>query len=153
MIARKVFEILADYHQFCIWSHKNRLAPGTITDEDCIRRIVVGIEQITLMPERNMPVPVALEICGAEPAVSLADYDHIVEASIALPHGVVVVTDLSGMFLDETPIEPGQYRLRFCGAALDTLSEDGLEGDDRYVVTLWPAPEMPVSVLKQFTRC
>jgi hypothetical protein len=32
---------------------------------------------------------------------------------------------------------------------LDTLSEDGLEGGDRYHLQLWPAPAIEPAVLKQ----
>ncbi|MDW4736332.1 hypothetical protein NQ293_26040, partial [Escherichia coli] len=46
-------------------------------------------------------------------------------------------------------VAPGTYRVRVSYGGLDTLSEDGLEGDDRYRLQLWPAPPIAVRVVKQ----
>ncbi|WP_313013585.1 hypothetical protein [Brevundimonas sp.] len=42
----------------------------------------------------------------------------------------------------------GDYAARVSHGGLDTLSEDGLDGDDRYRIQLWPGPVRPVTVVK-----
>jgi hypothetical protein len=47
-------------------------------------------------------------------------------------------------------LQPGTYRVRAYFGGLDTVSADGLEGDDHYRVVLWPAPaQEPVILLAQ----
>ena len=47
-------------------------------------------------------------------------------------------------------VQPGTFRVRLSASGLNSLSTDGLEGDDHYLVQLWPdAPIEPV-VLKQW---
>lgn len=43
---------------------------------------------------------------------------------------------------------PGSYRARIYYAHLDSLSEDGLDGNDEYRVVLWPAPPSGLKILK-----
>jgi len=47
------------------------------------------------------------------------------------------------------PVPPAVYRVRVSYGGLDTLSDDGLEGDDHYRLQLWPATSIAISVLKQ----
>lgn len=39
------------------------------------------------------------------------------------------------------PVQAGRLEVRACFAGLDTLDADGIEGEDRYLVPLWPGPE------------
>lgn len=45
---------------------------------------------------------------------------------------------------------PGSNRVRAHFAGLGTLSPDGLEGEDRYRIVVWPAPFAEIAVLKQY---
>ncbi len=45
-------------------------------------------------------------------------------------------------------VPAGDYAARVSHGGLDTLSEDGLDGDDRYRIQLWPGPVRPVTVVK-----
>lgn len=62
-----------------------------------------------------------------------------------------MIAGCTDYFPDAMRIEvtPGTYRVRVCYGALDTLSANGLEGDDRYRLQLWPAPSSGVRILKQ----
>ena len=146
---RKTFEIFADYHQVLLKAAPELVAPVNMTQDDCYRRILTGPGVITLMPERNMDVPVSVEIVAMAPPERLDDYDHVAEASIELADGRVVVDDLHGITCAEIEVASGTYRVRFAGSGFVTLSEDKLDGEDRYEVTLWPAPYSPIAVLKQ----
>lgn len=98
-----------------------------------------------------MDVPVVVEIHDQEPAADLSDWDHVVEAEINVPSGRLVVAGCTDYFPEASRVEvyPGSYRARVSYGALQTLSENGLEGEDHYRVQLWCAPPIPVRVLKQ----
>ncbi|MFN5713043.1 MAG: hypothetical protein ACK463_00385, partial [Bradyrhizobium sp.] len=90
-------------------------------------------------------------ILEREPDDDSAGWDHIVEASLDVASGRIAIAGCTDYFPDAARIDvaPGTYRLRVSYGALDTLSEDGLEGDDHYRLQLWPAPSIAVRVLKQ----
>ncbi|MEV5479995.1 MULTISPECIES: hypothetical protein [Streptomyces] len=49
------------------------------------------------------------------------------------------------------PLTPGAYAARVYSRGLHTISEDGLDGEDRYHVVLWPTDEdHPAQVLKRY---
>lgn len=125
-------------------------APTDFTDEDTCRRIKAAPFVVVIQPVRNMTVPVEVEVTDAPPALELENWDHIAEASLELPSGRLEIHECTGGSIDVLPVLPGTYRARACFGGLETLSDDGLDGDDRYRVVLWRAPFEPVEVLKQY---
>ncbi|MEB8342596.1 hypothetical protein [Streptomyces endophyticus] len=76
---------------------------------------------------------------------------HVTQAGLALPSGrlLISVQDTRGT-IPRIPLAPGNYAVRICSHGLDTLSGDGLEGEDRYHVVLWPTGvELSARVLKR----
>ncbi len=145
------YEIFADYHQFYLWDHgTSPTAPTDYTDEDLQRRIKAAPFLVVIQPERNMDVPVQLDLRDAAPDEPLDAWDHVAEASLELPSGQLEIHECTGGSIDIIPLPPGSYRVRACFGGLGTLSEDGLDGEDHYRLTLWPAPLAPVAVLKQY---
>lgn len=51
--------------------------------------------------------------------------------------------------MERIKVRPGPYRIRVSFEGLGSLSADGLEGNDRYHLQLWPAPTGPIETLKQ----
>lgn len=148
---KKRYDIFADYFQFYLWDEEK--GPDVLidyTDEDVRRRITAAPFVVAIQPVRNMTVPVEVEVTGAPPALELDDWDHVAEASLELPSGRLEIQELAGTSIDVLPILPGTYRVRAYFGGLNTLSYDGLEGDDRYRIVLWPASFAPVKVLKQY---
>ena len=77
-------------------------------------------------------------------------YDHVAEASVDFNSGRLFVagcTDWQGG--SHIAVEPGQYRVRLLCEGLDTLSADGLSGEDSYTVEMWQAPASPALVVKR----
>lgn len=147
------YDIFADYHQFYLRDRDVAPdAPIDYVDADVTRRIKAAPFIVVLQPERDMTVPLELETFDAEPPLDLDAWDHVAEAGLDLPSGLLELHECTGGSIDVLQLSPGAYRVRFCGARLDTLSEDTLDGDDRYRTELWPAPAAPVAVLKQFAR-
>jgi hypothetical protein len=125
-------------------------APTDYTDEDVRRRIKTGPHMVVIQPERNMTVPVEVEVHDADPGFDPADWDHIAEASLHLPTGRLQVHECTGGPVGEFAVAPGWYRVRSLGGGFATIDGSGLEGSDRYRVVLWPAPPADVRVVKQW---
>lgn len=145
------FEVLADYHQFYVWdSGVNPEAPEDYTDEDVSRMVKVAKNVVVVQPVRDLDVPVELELCPSDPGCELATWDHVVECSVEIPSGKLQVHECTGGAVFDAAIAPGNYRVRVLFAGLGTLSYDGVDGDDRYRVVLWPGDIVPLTVIKQW---
>lgn len=150
-VAMKRYDVFADYFQFYLRDEgEGPDAPTDYTDEDIRRRIKAVPFVVVIQPVRNMTVLVEVEVADAPPTLVLDGWDHIAEASIELPSGRLEIRECTGGSIDVLPILPGTYRARAYFGGLNTLSDDGLDGDDRYRIVLWPAPFAPVEVLKQY---
>ncbi|OKO81054.1 hypothetical protein [Bradyrhizobium sp. NAS96.2] len=149
----KSFELslFADYFQFYI---QDEPAAGDLSEawtEDAFDRLLaIAPGTVGIGTVRNMDVPVAVHLLEREPDDDSADWDHVVEASLDVASGRIVIAGCTDYFPDAMRIEtpPGCYRVRVSYCALDTLSEDGLDGDDHYRLQLWPAAAIAVRVLK-----
>ncbi|AWN54827.1 hypothetical protein [Methylobacterium sp. 17Sr1-1] len=145
------YRIVADYHQFYLWDHGTSPdAPTDFTDADVARRIKAAPHVVVVQPERNMEVPVEIEVVSDAPPLDLDRWDHVAEASLALPSGRLEIHECTGGSVDVVPVTPGTYRVRVEHGGLGTISPDGLDGQDQYRIVLWPAPFAEVAVLKQY---
>ncbi|MHC2437519.1 hypothetical protein [Bradyrhizobium sp. USDA 4451] len=144
--------LFADYFQFYI---QDEPASGDLsaawTEEATDRMLAIAPGTVGIGTVRNMDVPVTVTLLEQEPDDDSANWDHVVEASLDVASGRVVIAGCTDYFPDAVRIEtpPGSYRVRVSYGALDTLSENGLEGDDHYRLQLWPAAPIAVRVLKQ----
>lgn len=144
--------LFADYHQFYL---QDEAAPGDLAsawDEAAtLRMLAVSQGVVGFGTARNMPVPVTLELLEAEPQTDLARFDHVVDGSVAIATGPLVVAGCTDYLPDAArfDVPPGAYRVRLSSAGLDSLSPDGLEGEDRYLVQMWPGALLEPTVLKQ----
>lgn len=149
---KKSYSIFADYRQFYLWDKGvGPDAPTDYTDEDVEKRIKVAPNVVVIQPERNMDVPVEVEVLDCAPCPDLEHWDHVVEASLELPSGQLEIHECTGGPIDQLSLPSGSYRVRAHYGALSELSADGLDGNDHYKLVIWPAPEAPVVVLKQFS--
>ena len=145
------YTVFADYHQFYLWDAGTRPdAPTDYTPLDAARRVKAAPFVVVIQPERNMDVPVEVELVDHVPKPALEAWDHVAEASLDVPSGRIEIHECTGGSIDIFPVAAGPYRVRAYFGGLGTLSDDGLDGDDHYRLVLWPAPPAPVAVLKQF---
>jgi hypothetical protein len=148
---RRHYEIFADYHQFYLMdAEEEPFAPEDWTNEDVQRRIKAEKHIVVIQPERNMTVPVELEILNSAPDNSFDQWQHIAEASLELPSGKLQIEECCGKTKDIINLDSESYRIRAYYGNLDKLSFDGLEGDDHYKIIIWQAPFEDVKVLKQY---
>lgn len=148
------FNLFADYHTFYFMDDDVQPEiPSKVTDEDVRRRIKVAPHIVVVYSERSATVPVEFEVHDAEPVHDLSEWDHVTECSIDVPSGRLAILGCTDYLPDAARIrlQPGCYRVRVLHAGLGTLSETGLDGDDRYRVVLWPGSPQNVRVLKQTT--
>lgn len=151
-MTRYKFQLSASYHQFYI---QDEAADGNLSDAwtpDAVERLlalapgVVGIGTA-----RNTDVPVTIDVLDREPEKEFDTSDHIVECSISISSGIIVVAGCTDYFPDAARIrvQPGSYRVRVNFAGLGSVSDDGLEGSDRYHLQLWCAPIGDITVLER----
>lgn len=150
-MARHAFTLFADYHQFYI---QDESADGDLSDawsqEAEQRLLAVAPGVVGIGTARNVEVPVALELLEHEPPLEQENYDHIVECSLLVESGRIVIAGCTDYFPDAPRLQasPGTYRVRACYSGLGSISEDGSEGSDSYLLQLWEAPSIEPTVLK-----
>lgn len=143
MITQKL-EIFADYNQ--VYLH-DQLSEADFSDnwnnEELKSMAVVADGAIGIATARNMDVPVEVLVCEHETETSLDidASDHAVSCGIEVRSGTLVVRGPSDYLPDAKRIRvnPGYYVVHILYKGLNTLSEDGLEGDDHYKIVLWPS--------------
>ena len=128
---------------------------GNLSDswtEEAVKRLLaltpgtIGVGTV-----RNTLVPVDVEVRDSSPNEDPEMWDQLNECSIEVPSGRIVVAGCTDYFPEAVrlAVPPDTYRARICYGDLDTLSQDGLEGNDHYKVVLWPSPPGDMRILKQ----
>lgn len=143
--------LFADYFQIYLRDEGHPDLPDDYTADAIARRLLAGPYGVILHTVRNTTVPVRVEWHNLRPEPNLDAYQHVAEAGFLCPSGRLVLAGLT----DYDPTAPrlavkaGPLGVRLNMSGLDTLSEDELEGDDHYLVQLWPGTEPEgVRVLK-----
>lgn len=146
-------EIFADYFQFYVQDEGVDEDWGTFwTDETVERMLAVGDCSVGIATARNMNVPVVLSVHDAAPEADFGEWELVNECSFCVRSGQMMVigcTEGSPQERARFSLAPGSYRLRVSYVGLDSLSEDGLEGDDFYRLQIWPGPVAPTRTLKE----
>jgi len=151
-IHRVKLSVFADYHQFYVWDPElcDSHAPEEWTDQDVADRAKIETGVVVICPVRNMDVPVEVSIWACEPSVHFAEWQHVVVCPLSVSSGTIQVHECTGEALAEFSVAAGDYTLRCLFSGLDTLSENGLEGRDRYRVQIWPAHTPGLTVMKRW---
>lgn len=144
--------LFADYHQFYI---QDESVDGNLSDawtDDAVKHLLaVAPGTVGIGTVRNVDVPVTISILEREPVFDPEEFDQVVECSVAVESGSIVAAGCTEYFPDAMRIKipSGLYRVRASFEGLDSVSADGLEGNDQYHLQLWPSPMGPVEILKQ----
>ena len=145
-------DLFADYFQFYL---QDESAEGDLSDswteEATNRLLAVALGTIGVGTVRNMDVPVTVEVLEVEPPLDLLEWDHMTECSIQINSGSLVVAGCTDYFPEAMRISvtPGTYAARISYGALESLSVDGLDGNDHYRVQIWPGIATSPKVIKQ----
>jgi hypothetical protein len=115
------------------------------------RHVAIGDDVLSVATTTMFgDVVVNVEVFVSEPLIDLAAADHIVEASLNFSSGRASITSISSDIPLNVELRPGWFRVRVTGRNLarGAFSDPELQGDDRYLVQLWPASAKPPVLLK-----
>jgi len=151
-VRREAVEVFADYHQFYVHDGQvNPPVPEDWTESDIACRAKAAPNLVVICPVRNMTVPIEVELHSSEPHIDDSEVDHVVECSLELPSGHLQVHECTGGPVLNWQIVPGQYQVLALFSRLGSLSDDGLSGDDRYRVLLWPGAKRSLRVVQEWS--
>ena len=145
-------DLFADYFQFYVCDGDFQTDTATLWDDTTTdRMLAVGPGLIAVGTARNMDVPLSLEVFSSEPVSDISDWDQVIECALALPSGTVIAFGCTDVQDDAErfQVDPGSYLARVSYGNLADLSDNGLEGNDRYRVQLWPGKTDGVTVVKR----
>lgn len=143
------FDVFADYHQFYIQDGQVLPdAPTNWSDEDVQRRTKVAENVVVVCPLRNATVPVQLKVQDVAPQMDVEHIDHAVQCSLHLPSGVLQVHECTGGEVLRHEVSPGHYGVLVEFSGLTSISDDGMDGEDTYRITVWPDEPRPLTVLR-----
>lgn len=145
-------EVFADYFQFLLEDGRLSGDLAEVWNERATAdRIAVGRGVVGVQTARNYLVPVTVELRDSEPQENWDLWDHIAECSLEVPSGQLIIYGPTE-FPEEAPrllLRPGTYRARIYYGGLDSVANNGLDGDDHYRVVLWPGLVGPTKLLKR----
>ncbi|MCR3721170.1 MULTISPECIES: hypothetical protein [Prauserella salsuginis group] len=105
---------------------------------------------IGITTARPVRVPLTIGVRSHEPAGDdLERWDHVVETGLHTPTGRLITSPFPRRPTIRRP-SPSHYAARVHHAGLGTVSPDGLDGDDRYYLVLWPDIPRSPRVLKRY---
>ena len=145
--------VYPEYFQFYLQDAKEEL---DVAEEwqDAEETFVVATGKVLgVRTARDQDTPVTIEITDTEPDEDLLEWDHVVDCSIAIPSGELIVSGPTEDLYQAQRIQvmPGIYACRVYFGMLEEVDDDGFEGDDCYKVTLWPSGEQkPIKIRKSW---
>lgn len=141
------FELFADYFQFYLQDDDINLGDLSDAWDDAATQRMLAVAEgvVGVGTARNMDVPVTVEVHVGEPHIP-DEAQRVCECSLTIRTGWIVAAGCTDYFPDAAriPVAPGCYRVRVSYFNLDSVV--GLDGDDRYLVQLWRASAIPVTV-------
>lgn len=159
-------QIFADYHQVYLEDSQAQAGVGDdpksrVDASDALvaqvlspaaqaRHVGIAPGVLCVLTARTTTVPVAVEVQTQPPTEKLSGWDQVVEASLDVPSGCLVLHGPTDYFpaAPRLTVTPGTYRVRVYFGGLETVSPDQLEGHDHYRLVLWPAPAREPTMLR-----
>lgn len=146
-------ELFAGYHQLVLRCADADDLPTEWDDMILKQRIFPGEGSIIIATIRNMMAPLRVELHAARPTIDPASLDQLVETAIDVPSGQLHIEGLISEPTAPHNVPAGRLGALITFERLSEISEDGLDGDDRYGVHFWPSAgtgPIGVTVLKQW---
>lgn len=114
--------------------------------------VAVAPGLVAVSTDLEVVVPVRVDILLNEPPADKVNFYHIVDCSLSITSGQMVVAGDLDEFLTakRIPLPNGSYRVRVNVADLDPSSLDEEDSQDCYHVQLWRAPRIEPTLIKHF---
>ena len=132
-------EIFADYNQILMHDEmSDEDLTESWSDKAYNQMVIVSKNALAMSTVRNMDVPVEIVVVDDEPCYVADEWDHIVRCSLNVSSGSLIVRGVSDYLPDakKIAVTPGQYTAWLLYGGLDTIDDDGIEGEDRYSIVL-----------------
>lgn len=143
------------YHQFYILDRDSPADTDSNTfwtEESNQDRLAIGTNILGVTTGCYGNVRSSIKLLEAEPLPELDKYDHIVETSLSITSGILQI--IPCVSSDEAELELklpiGEYAIRINSG--DLASVIGDEGEDFYVVQIWPSEKRGRRVLKRYQQ-
>lgn len=133
--------LFADYHQFYLMDEKTSPElPSVWTDADVARGFLSATGTVIVSTARNLFVPVRVLWHSSEPTSDFSDADRVARTRFT-SSGSILIAGLMDYQPDAArcAVPAGALNVLLVFRGLNTLSDDGLEGNDSYDVHLWCA--------------
>lgn len=146
-------KFFTEYYQFYLSDKDSKASTGSdnfwtlqaSTDKMAVEEGLLGI---TVGKYAEIDVEVNV-LASQNNQRSFDEYEHIVEASIEIPSGILQIKNCTGFEIElELNLTPRAYAVRSYSAKLSSIQGD--VGDDFYVLEIWASEKIERKVLKQF---
>ncbi|GAA3740458.1 hypothetical protein HDA32_002625 [Spinactinospora alkalitolerans] len=150
---RHQMTIFADFNQIYVEDASATADPSDPEVFDSLIDDLVAAQdgRVLFGTARRMNVPVVLELRDTPPPDhDSSGADHLTEAPLEITSGTLAVRGPIDRTGELIALSPGAYRVRMAVSGMGTLSDDALEGDDLYRITLWRSPFTDPEVLIRY---
>jgi hypothetical protein len=149
------FWLNTDYAQFYLVDGNEAEIANSLwlDEEDFNSRIEVSGGVMGIRTERSGKIKVIVEVFDKKPDFeSPNEYDHIVECSIEIKSGHLMIKNCPDFELvKDIRLPVGLYRIRVSSANFSTVDSD-YSGEDFYRLSIWKESETSIkTVVKQYT--
>ena len=152
-------ELFADYYQIHLFDDGSVTDLGDAwTDEAVLNCLAVATDAIAVGTTVNVNVAVTLEVLETAPEDDSAEFEHVVEGSLQVPSGRLVVMGCTDYEPEAARFEiaAGPVRVRVARGNLAEAERLGIGSDDnsatmeRLRLQVWPAPHHDAVVIKRW---
>jgi hypothetical protein len=152
-------ELFADYHQIHLFDDGSVTDLGDAwTDKAVLDNLAVAADAVAVGTTVNVNVAVTLQLLNAAPEDDSAAFDHVVEGSLQVPSGRLVVMGCTDYEPEAARfgVAPGPVRVRVARSNLAEAQRLGIDSDDdpatmeRLRLQVWPAPHDGPVVIKRW---
>jgi hypothetical protein len=150
---RYYLQFFTEYYQFYIRDKHTKAS----TDSDSFWTVQASEDKMAtedgllgISVAKYAEIRVQVNMYTQVPAFDLYEnYDHIVEAAINISSGIIQIANCTSNEIQlELHVPPGIYTVRSSSANLKTVKAD--EGDDYYVIDIYPSGKKERTVLKRY---
>lgn len=147
----------AGYTQFYLTSNPQKIENDDLefwTKEAFRERLAVAPFTLAIGTDTYGKVPVDIEVLDSPSQLPLDDWEHVVEASIEIPSGILEVSGCpDSETLARIEVSAGIYVARvFCRGLSEFPDDGGSYNGDSYLIQLWRGEPRNRTVLKRFER-